>query len=87
MLIALFVKDSIPAIEMQEIRNFQESTWCKINLYGGDDIIVGCIYRSPNSTEDNNLKLFEELREIVGRNPSHVLIVGDFNELIFQLTS
>ena len=44
--VLLHVKNSIPAVDVQQNRNFEESTWCKINLSGGDNIIIGCVYRS-----------------------------------------
>ena len=77
--VLLYVKNSIPAVDVQQNRNFEESTWCKINLSGGDNIIIGCVYRSPNSTHENNLNLFDTIRDISGGNPSHLLILGDFN--------
>ena len=77
--VLLYVKNSIPAVDVQQNRNFEESTWCKINLSGGDNIIIGCVYRSPNSTRENNLNLFDTIQDISGGNPSHLLILGDFN--------
>ena len=77
--VLLYVKDHIPAIEVMQIINFSESAWCKINLSGGDKLIIGCVYRSPNSTRENNSNLFEALRDIVRNNPSHCLTIGDFN--------
>ena len=79
--VILYIKDSIPAIDIDQDRNFQESTWCKINLSGGDNtcIIIGCVYRSSNSTHENNTFLFEALQVISGNDPSHLLILGDFN--------
>ena len=59
--------------------SFQESVWCNINLTGSDKLLIGCVYRSPNSSADNNtelLNLFLRMRDL---NPSHVLIMGDFN--------
>ena len=63
---------------LKKTENFEESIWCKINLCGGDNII-GCVHRSPNSTRENNLYLFDTLRDTFGGNPSHLLILGDFN--------
>ena len=38
--VLLYVKDNIPAIEVVQIIIFSESAWCKINLSGGDKLIV-----------------------------------------------
>ncbi|XP_076037549.1 uncharacterized protein LOC143022998 [Oratosquilla oratoria] len=46
---------------------------------GKDEILVGCIYRSPNSEEENNSNLRKLIKEAIEMNTSHVLITGDFN--------
>ena len=56
-----------------------ESVWCKIRLRGSDNLLVGNVYRSPNSTSENNSKLNELLLKAVNTNNTHVLITGDFN--------
>ena len=58
---------------------FQESLWCRIKLNKADNLILGCIYRSPNSQEDNNENLFKLIKKVCNMKPSHLLIVGDFN--------
>ena len=57
--------------------NFSESVWCEVRLQGSDHILVGDIYRSPNSTEANNQALNSFIKEC--KKPSHVIINGDFN--------
>ena len=61
------------------VRNFQDAVWCIITLRGGDKLLIGCMYRSPKSTSENTLNMFEAVRDIVSSIPSHLLIVGDFN--------
>ena len=51
---ALFVKQDLAATKITFTSNFSESVWCQINLKNNDKMIVGCIYRSPNSTIENN---------------------------------
>ena len=41
--------------------------------------LLSVVYTGPNSSNENNLNLFEMLRDISLNNPSHLLIVGDFN--------
>ena len=36
---------------------YSVSVWCTINLMHNRTPLVGCIYRSPNSTQENNIKL------------------------------
>ena len=76
---ALYIKSGIPATQLYLDTSFQESVWCNINLTVSDKLLIGCVYRSPNSSADNNtelLNLFLRMRDL---NPSHVLIMGDFN--------
>lgn len=55
-----------------------ESVWCEVPLEGKDKLLLGTVYRSPNSTTANNTALNSMLKDMVeGR--THVLITGDFN--------
>ena len=61
-------------------QNFESSSWCWINEEGGKKILVGSIYRSTSSTNNNDkslLELLDRANEIAGDN--RVLIMGDFN--------
>ena len=60
--------------------NFEESCWVEICLRGNDKLLVGCIYRSPNSQLTNDKRLFEDLQRVSEVSDySHVMICGDFN--------
>ena len=58
---------------------FKESVWCKIQLQNHDSLILSCLYRSPNSNDDNNQALEDLLKNISNRRESHKLLLGDFN--------
>lgn len=58
---------------------FEESVWMNIKLKGKDTLLVGCVYRSPNSTDGNASALNTLLRKICSQRYSHTVIVGDFN--------
>ncbi|XP_072037662.1 uncharacterized protein [Amphiura filiformis] len=53
--------------------------WCEIRLKDGDKLLLGCIYRSPNSSMGNNQQLNQLINKACTRQNSHLLIVGDFN--------
>ena len=36
---------------------FNENCWVEVKLRERDKLLIGCIYRSPNSDEANNVKL------------------------------
>ena len=62
------------------VHDFENSTWCWIVGKGGKKILVGSVYRSPNSSPENDVKLLEKIEkanEIAGEN--RLLILGDFN--------
>ena len=57
--------------------NFKESVWSKVKLKDRDNLLIGCIYRSPNASDDNFQKLkllFDNCRDV---NYSHKLLIGD----------
>ncbi len=58
---------------------YVESTWIKIKLRGEESLLVGCVYRSPQSTPANNKQLRNLIKEVSKDNPTHLLMVGDFN--------
>lgn len=75
----IYLKNSLIASEVSFDTSFEESVWCKVKLKNRDNLILGCTYRSPNSSAENVSKLNTLLRDISDMNPSHLLIMGDFN--------
>ena len=47
--------------------DFEESAWCSIKLKTGDRLLLGCIYRSLNSSEENDSKLLDLLKKIISK--------------------
>ena len=78
--VVIYIHKSIQANNIQiENCDFQESKWCYIRLNKKDKLLIGAIYRSPNSTAGNN-DSSNQLMKIASTLPySHVLIAGDFN--------
>ena len=55
---ALYVRDNIESQQIVfENYKFSDSVWAEINLIGNDKLLVGCVYRSPNSSNVNNVAL------------------------------
>ena len=61
------------------LEEFQESIWLDITLGKGEHMLFGCIYRSPNSGEENNRLLGHVMKRASESSFSHMLITGDFN--------
>jgi hypothetical protein len=43
---AVYVKNNVQANHVEFSSKFQESVWISVKLVGGDELLVGCIYRS-----------------------------------------
>ena len=72
-------RKKLNAVPSKTIRDYNESIWYEIPLIPQDRLLLGCIYRSPNSTKENISILHKSLSETAtGR--LHVLIAGDFNQ-------
>ena len=39
------------------------SVWCEVRLTGSDKLLVGCVYRSPNSNRENDVKINTTLQK------------------------
>lgn len=77
--IVIYIKNSLLAREITFDVNYQESLWIEVTLEKGDTLLMGCMYRSPNSESINNQHLNKLIREVTGHGATHILITGDFN--------
>ena len=59
--------------------NFCDAIWCYINTADNALYLIGVVYRSPNSTDDNNRKLLSMFETINTMHFQHLMIMGDFN--------
>ncbi|XP_047740696.1 uncharacterized protein LOC125179243, partial [Hyalella azteca] len=59
--------------------NFNEFIFVDCMVDSGEPLLLGLVYRSPNSTVDNCNALNEMLREATKVNPKRTVILGDFN--------
>ena len=78
--VILYVHNLLESSPMLALNSdFQESVWVEIRLNKNDSLLVGVIYRSPGSTDQNNLYLNGLITEAVQSKNSHFLLLGDFN--------
>ena len=78
--VALYINQTLKWEEVKVDNTFEESIWVKIKLKGMDQLLLGCIYRSPNSSDDNTRKLNQMLLHVSSiKEFTHLLIMGDFN--------
>ncbi len=77
--IALYVSNNLIVEETKFNTNSNENVWCTLILKENDKLLLGCIYRSPTYNNVNTQTLCNLFQEVNDKNPSHILIVGDFN--------
>ena len=78
--VAVYIKEQLKAEGLKIVSNYQENVWIKVKLKGSDQLLVGCIYKSPNSDKEN-LSLLNKMiiKASQMKQFSHLLIMGDFN--------
>ncbi|PIK61736.1 hypothetical protein BSL78_01290 [Apostichopus japonicus] len=74
-------RDDIVSVEKSQLQGaFVNSVWCELSTNNSkrsrDVITVGVVYRSPNSSDDNDVVLFDSIRKAA---KGDVVIMGDFN--------
>ena len=77
--VILYTHKSLDVVPFEPKVKFQESVWLQIKLNKYENMIVGCIYISDSESSENNERLRELMREVVGMDHTHMLIMGDFN--------
>ena len=62
--ILLYIKDTIPAyeVQLQEEADCNEAIWCNL-VTGHTAVIIGVVYRCPNITKQNNDKIHNAINE------------------------
>ena len=77
----IYVRKILKAVPVGELTNmdYDGSIWLEIRLKNCDKLLLGCIYRSPSSSAENNTNLCQLINSACNRGSSHLLIVGDFN--------
>ena len=75
----IYTHSSLKATDYVLTSEFADSIWVKIHLNNNDNLIIGCVYRSPNSTPENNDNFLALLSRVAETDPSHLLILGDVN--------
>lgn len=67
------------AIPIQPEDTFKDSVWCTLSLCSSKRLLLGCLYRSPNSSVDNNQCLNNLFNTVCHESFDYLMIVGDFN--------
>ena len=76
--VAIYVKSSLKAQAVtlnEEQCKARESIWAEVKLMGGDKLLIGCVYRPPSNTKQDNDELYKTILSLI-EGKSHVLIGG-----------
>ena len=77
--IVIYVKDNLNPKRFNAFDddyNFSEHAWCTIK---DETILIGNIYKSPHSTDENKEELLKLLKSDILNKFDKVYITGDFN--------
>ena len=77
--VSVYVRDQIKSEVVPSPNKFSDMLWLLLTLKNKSKLLLGCIYRSPNSTEQNNNLLLELLGIVCKKHPNNIMITGDFN--------
>lgn len=78
---AIYVKEEMQAQLYTEFEKygFDENVFCHFTTIDNRKVLVGCIYRSPSSTDENSKKLIELIRDVGNKHFDFICLTGDFN--------
>ena len=81
--VAIYIKENLISKEVKLSSIFEGHVWVEIKLTNNEILLCGCVYRSPtklkNEITDITLKVSQVITEASLRNPTNLLICGDFN--------
>lgn len=79
--VLLYVRDTLNATEITITHDSDSDTvWCSLTASNQVKYVIGCIYRPPNSSTQDDERLFNHIREVnLAHTRSNIIILGDFN--------
>jgi hypothetical protein len=77
--VSIYVSDQYKSEMISFDNQFEDHIWVQIDLPHNKNVLVGCIYRSPNSSDENNSRLLTLLTQATLIKADTLIIMGDFN--------
>ena len=79
--VAIYIKNSLnhSACPLLDKAEFDCAVWSSVLLSDGKRLLIGVVYRSPNSPCDNNEGMLTTLRTAANMKTDYVMVCGDFN--------
>ena len=75
--VLLYIKDTIPAyeVQLQDEADCNEAIWCNL-VTGHTTVTIGIVYRCPSIRKQNNENIHNAISEV---SKGDCIIMGDFN--------
>ena len=78
----IYISKELKSFTCKELEHTQgdDTIWCWVKLTNETKILIGCMYRTPSSTNENNKNLLNQIiqaNEVASQN--RILLMGDFN--------
>ena len=77
--VAIYIKKGLTANQIHPTNCADDTAWVEIKMKNKEKLIIGGVYRSPNSSGQQNDKLWETLLNMSDTYKDNLLIMGDFN--------
>ena len=77
--VTIYVQDRLKSEIFEINTNFNDNIWVSIELPYNNKLLIGGIYRSPNSPLINNVELVQLFDQLAPLRNTNIIIMGDFN--------
>ena len=77
--VALYVKDCYGAVDFKPKQDADATVWCTVKICSTETMVIGVVYRSPNSSEQQNRSLESNIRSAADGVFHYFLLMGDLN--------
>ena len=77
--VCIYIKESLNPNLSNIKPDLKESIWAEFKETATKKVMIGCIYRSPNSSEENNKKINTFIGGLGNLKNTELILVGDYN--------
>ena len=80
--VLMYVHEDLPAIPCQDMIDLEieDSMWISVKLNVKDTLLAGIVYRTQQSSDENNIKIIDTVKHIPEtQGYTHILLMGDYN--------
>ena len=77
--VAIFVKKCLTANQVHTVNCADDTVWIELKTENKKKMIIGGIYRSPNSSKERDEQLWGTLLSMANTYIDNMLVMGDFN--------